>query len=557
MESSYFLNILKPYGEISTRVLTLQDATILTEVLASKTKKWTDIIHRSEDFYDIHSTSTPKADVTSFFEATEPLANTQANRSTDLPISNSLFSEGSNIIMLWTYDVEAIDGVSLTASTYLIEDLMTFSPTMGQEPPWFHIWEYSLLNSNITLLMRLEELLTEAQEMARLKKDIFTYTLATKHLIQFADFLQHMDATQYDSITVAPEKELKETSTDNFFFVNYGNDRRNVIEKRIERITYCIIDIVKQWQLGNEIMIAQVREMNSLFIQLQELWTADGHLFDYDDTSYLRINIMETCNLSSDILKDLSMYTIDLYREVIYAMHISFFKQLNQFIAYSISVLETFSDISKANSFTYENSTIGIVTSSTVNTLDDEYGSCDNSFSLYCVVKQLVEDLNEARDNCCVGNDDYVNISMTSEKVFGVDEFEVKFKFSKLRMTAYDLWKSIGAYNFSLDDIPQVLGLLKEAQQISGNLTQKLAAEAEPEDQIDTTTGKSFTKFLKLNSNFVIITYYYPDSGAYQSENFYFMKLRRGILKSQNTKYMSSISPELQVNEVIHDGAWI
>lgn len=402
-------------------------------------------------------------------------------------------------MMQWTYDREAVDEVSVTAFRYLLEDHIKFSPIEDQKPSWLRIWSYSLLDSDITLMIRMEELLAEAQEIANLRREIFTYSLATKYLIKFTDFVEHMNITNDLSVTMSAENaSLLNSESD--FFVNYGNGGRHVLEKRIQHITSCIITILNQWQLKNNIMIAQVREINLYFTELQEMWNAEMHLFDYDTTSNLRMKIIESCNSASDILNDLSIYAVGVYRTVTYSMYISFFEQLNQFIQYSISELETFSDtsFSKTLNNTKTNSSTGVVTNSTENSYEVEHKGCNESDSLYCVVRQLVADLKETQDSCCVVNFDHIDTSIIVDKVIGVGGIEVTFEYRKVRTEAYDLWKIIASRDFSLDNTSEVLHLLKEAQQITGDLTEKLITEADMNDQSTTTTGKPFTPFVQL-----------------------------------------------------------
>ncbi|XP_037795666.1 uncharacterized protein LOC119591005 [Penaeus monodon] len=404
-------------------------------------------------------------------------------------VNTYAFEEGSSILMLWTFNENAIDSVSVTAFKHLNEELEMFLPLQGQELPWFHMWKYSLLDSDITLLSHLEEILTEARSLAYLRKEIYAYALGKASLSRYLDLLENVYATKNQSAV----DEIG----------NAQSEGEEILE-HFQCTISSIKALLKDWGAVN---IYQVNRMNSHFSHLQDLWGTDERLLNSYSISLLKMTTLDKYESTSKALDLLLANAFEIHIASTYKMHIRFLRQLNLLIEYAITVLQTFEtrDFETANFTSMESTSTPPSNASTINSTRAETEKCNSSQSLYCVAQRLVEALRDAQNVSLVATQTIMDSNTTFNatpatpyNISDVDsmEFDIKFEFESLRMNAYDLWKIIAEQKFSLEEFYEVLTLLKKSKQMGEDLVDSLedaATNLEKTTSVNEATGSTPT----------------------------------------------------------------
>ncbi|XP_066981126.1 serine-rich adhesin for platelets-like [Macrobrachium rosenbergii] len=154
--------ILKYYGQASTRVLVAKDAADYLEYINNDTMRIIEMSEGGSNGTGSNSTSDSGA----------------TNNSTGM-----VFNEASDTLMYWTFDKDSVDARSVAGFKNSMFALQRKSMSSGSKMEGIHMWKYSLYEANRTVSELISDVYyEEALERASLEEAIYRYSTASRGL---------------------------------------------------------------------------------------------------------------------------------------------------------------------------------------------------------------------------------------------------------------------------------------------------------------------------------------------------------------------------------------
>lgn len=521
---------LHPSGKESTRYIVLQYARHFMEGVAARTQEWADIINGINDLSNISfSTFTPSVTTTTVSSASTSTFSPMSGNITDVvDLINMKFMDGSDILMEWTFDREAINIMSIMAFRHLMKDLQdVFMPSEGQELEGFHIWQYSLLDSNTTLLERLEYLTEDARQMALLRSIIFDYSAASRSLHYYENVLENDHNESWND--THPGNDMADNDDDEDVMDDDQEELRGdskedehmikVIDK-LHHLSSAIMFIMRRWEMSFDRTWNEIVSLESHISILEELKLAEERLLHPMIVDDLRMMAEGGSRATFETLDALWEYAHDAYNVSAYMMHIRFFEELKQFIEYSIEFIEMaklefemgpFDNVT-ASSSSYSSTSASSTESDTSTTTEtitttaafttpnvslslNDTHECEDIRDLLCTSERLVTALREAYYGNSSEDDmetttEYTttematratNVSNDDDMYFEdrmMDMFE--FEYEEVRMRVYDFWRVIAKHDFTAEDMfDEAVMFLEDGLEIVNAFIDRLSVEEE------------------------------------------------------------------------------
>ncbi|XP_063594605.1 uncharacterized protein LOC134771590 [Penaeus indicus] len=516
---------LHPSGRESTRYIVLQYARHFMEGVAARTQEWADIINGIDDLSNISSsTFTPlvtTTTTTASTTSTSTFSPMPGNITDVLDMINMKFMDGSDILMEWTFDREAIDIMSIMAFRHLMKDLQdVFMPFEGQELEGFHIWQYSLLDSNTTLLERLEYLTEDARQMALLRCIIFDYSAASRSLHHYENVLENNHNESWNPGNNGDDEDVMDDNQEELPVDSKEDKRMSKVIDELHDLSSAIMYIMRRWEMSFDRTWYEIVSLDSHIFMLEELKLAEERLLHPMVVDDLRMMAEGGSRATFETLDALWAYAHDAYNVSAYMMHIRFFEELKEFMEYSIEFIEMakrafemgpFDNVT-ASSSSYSSTTSSSTESDTSTTTEtittttafttpnvslslNDTHECEDIHDLLCTSERLVTALREAyygnsSEDYMETTTEYTTTEMTTsatnvsndddlyfeDRMMGMFEFE----YEEVRMRVYDFWRVIAKHDFTAEDMfDEAVMLLEDGLEIVDAFIERLFIEEE------------------------------------------------------------------------------